>query len=49
MKPFWGEHEVGDHPHMEVTEAIIGAASYTPEHPNRNRFLMKIITDCQSV
>lgn len=26
MKPFWGEQEAGDHPHMEVTEAIIGAA-----------------------
>jgi GxxExxY protein len=26
MKPFWGEHEAGEHPHMEVTEAIIGAA-----------------------
>ena len=26
MRTFWGEHESGDHPHMEVTEAIIGAA-----------------------
>jgi len=26
MKPFWGEHVSGEHPHMDVTEAIIGAA-----------------------
>jgi len=26
MRSFWGEHEGGEHPHMEVTEAIIGAA-----------------------
>ena len=25
-RAFWGEHEGGDHPHMAVTEAIIGAA-----------------------
>ena len=26
MARFWGEHEGGDHPHMEITRAIIGAA-----------------------
>jgi len=26
MRTFWGEHEGGDHPHMDITEAIIGAA-----------------------
>jgi GxxExxY protein len=26
MRPFWGEHETGEHPHLEVTETIIGAA-----------------------
>jgi hypothetical protein len=26
MARFWGEHEGDDHPHMEVTQAIIAAA-----------------------
>lgn len=26
MRNFWGEHEGGDHPHMDITESIIGAA-----------------------
>jgi hypothetical protein len=27
MKPFWGEHEAGEHPSMELTKAILGAAN----------------------
>jgi len=26
MVRFWGEHDGDDHPHMEITQAIIGAA-----------------------
>ena len=26
MARHWGEHEGDDHPHMEITQAIIGAA-----------------------
>ena len=26
MARFWGEHEGDEHPHMEITQAIIGAA-----------------------
>jgi GxxExxY protein len=27
MARFWGEHDGDDHPHMEITRAIIGAAT----------------------